>query len=132
QLAKENQAAWKLLDRRRLDPERGASSSYQRLSDLRGSPTDPDAALMNDGRRPALGYHDHYVVDGGRARIILQALVTPADVMENVPMQDLLWRAQFRWHLHPQRAIGDSPYGTGHNIRAPEEAGLRAYVPLSA
>jgi hypothetical protein len=100
------------------------------MSDLRGSPTDPDAALMNDGRRPALGYHDHYVVDGGRARIILQALVTPADVMENTPMLDLLWRVRFRWHLHPKRAVGDTTYGTAENIQAVEDAGIRAYVPL--
>jgi hypothetical protein len=32
---------------------------------------------MSDGRKPALGYHDHYVVDGGKARIILGVLVTP-------------------------------------------------------
>src|SRR3954469_23407043 len=81
-------------------------------------PARPDAAPMSDGRTPALGYHDHYVVDGGKARIILGVLVTPADVMENVPLQDLLWRAQFRWHLHPKRAIGDSTYGTVDNIRA--------------
>ena len=129
-LAEANQAVWKLLDHRRLDPERGAEHSYQRLSDLRASPTDPDAALMNDGRRPALGYHDHYVVDGGRARIILQALVTPADVMENTPMLDLLWRVRFRWHLHPKRAVGDTTYGTAENIQAVEDAGIRAYVPL--
>ncbi len=130
QLAEQNQAVWKLLDHRRLDPERGSDTSYQRLSDLRGSPTDPDAALMNDGRRPALGYHDHYVVDGGRARIILQALVTPADVRENTPMLDLLWRVRFRWHLHPTRAVGDTTYGTAANIQAVEDAGIRAYVPL--
>jgi len=130
QLAEKNQAVWKLLDHRRLDPERGSDTSYQRLSDLRGSPTDPDAALMNDGRRPALGYHDHYVVDGGRTRIILQALVTPADVMENTPMLDLLWRVRFRWHLHPKRAVGDTTYGTAENIQAVEDAGIRAYVPL--
>jgi transposase len=130
QLAEANQAVWKLLDHRRLDPNRGAGSSYQRQSDLRGSPTDPDAALMNDGRRPALGYHDHYVVDGGKDRIILNALVTPADVMENTPMLDLLWRVCFRWHLHPKRAVGDTTYGTIENIQAVEDAGIRAYVPL--
>ncbi len=37
-----------------------------------------------------LGYHEHYVVDGGKRRIILAVLVKPADVMENVPMRDLL------------------------------------------
>ena len=129
-LTEANQAVWKLLEHRRLDPARGPGSSYQRLSDLRASPTDPDAALMNDGRRPALGYHDHYVVDGGKDRIILAALVTPADVMENTPMLDLLWRVRFRWHLHPKRAVGDTTYGTVENIRGVEDAGIRAYVPL--
>jgi transposase len=130
QLAEANQAVWKVLDHRRLDPERGAGSSYQRMTDRRASPTDPDAALMNDGRRPALGYHDHYVVDGGRSRIILHALVTPADVMENTPMLDLLWRVRFRWQLHPKRVVGDTTYGTIENIQAVENGGLRAYVPL--
>ncbi len=130
-LAEANQAGWKLLEQRRLDPARQVGHGYQRLSDLRASPTDPDAALMNDGRRPALGYHDHYVVDGGKQRIILQALVTPADVMENQPMQDLLWRVRFRWHLHPKRAVGDTTYGTVDNIRALEDGGIRAYVPLA-
>jgi transposase len=130
-LAEANQAGWKLLEQRRLDPARQVGHGYQRLSDLRASPTDPDAALMNDGRRSALGYHDHYVVDGGKQRIILNALVTPADVMENQPMQDLLWRVRFRWHLHPKRAVGDTTYGTVDNIRALEDAGIRAYVPLA-
>jgi transposase len=131
-LAAERAETWQLLEERRLDPDRPSVKGYQRLTDLRVSSTDPDAAPMSDGRTPALGYHDHYVVDGGKARIILGVLVTPADVMENVPLQDLLWRAQFRWHLHPKRAIGDSTYGTVDNIRALEEAGVRAYVPLSA
>ena len=129
-LAEANQTAWRLLEQRRLDPARQVGHGYQRLSDLRASPTDPDAALMNDGRRSALGYHDHYVVDGGKQRIILNALVTPADVMENQPMQDLLWRVHFRWHLHPKRAVGDTTYGTVDNIRALEDAGIHAYVPL--
>jgi len=70
-------------------------------------------------------------VDGGKQRIILAALVTPADVMENQPMLDLLWRVRFRWHLHPKRAVGDTTYGTAENIRALEDAGIRAYVPLA-
>ena len=77
-----------------------------------------------------LGYHDHYVVDGGKRRIILAALVTPADVMENQPMLDLLWRVRIRRKLHPQQATGDTTYGTVENIVALEDAGIRAYVPL--
>src|SRR5262245_17341020 len=131
-LAEENRAAWKLLEERRLDPSRPGSGHYQRLSDLRVSTTDPDAAPMRlKGEGARLGYHDHYVVDGGKARVILAALVTPADVMENTPLQDLLWRARFRWKVHPKRAVGDTTYGTVENIRALEDAGIRAYVPLA-
>jgi hypothetical protein len=77
-----------------------------------------------------LGYHDHYVVDGGKRRIILAALVTPADVMENVPLRDLLWRVCFRRKLRPHQVTGDTTYGTTENIVAVEDAGIRAYFPL--
>jgi transposase len=129
-LTERNHAVWRLLDERRLDPTRPRSGSYQRITDARVSRSDPDATPMSKGETATLGYHDHYVVDGGRARIILAALVTPADVMENQAMLDLLWRVRFRWHLHPKRAVGDTTYGTVENIRALEEMGIRAYVPL--
>jgi transposase len=50
--------------------------TYQRIADSRVSPTDPDASPMSrfTGDKAKLGYHTHYVVDGGRARIILAAL----------------------------------------------------------
>ena len=78
-----------------------------------------------------LGYHDHYVVDGGKRRIILAALVTPADVMENQAMRDLLWRVCFRRKIWPHQVTGDAKYGTIENIVAIEDAGIRAYVPLT-
>lgn len=89
---------WEILEQCRLDPDRPASCSYERLSNTRISRTDPDAALMRakSGAALQLGYHDHYVVDGGKSRIILHALVTPADVMENQPMLDQLRRVIFR------------------------------------
>jgi transposase len=122
---------WDLLEHCRLDPNRPAAAGYERKSDWRVSTTDPDAALMRAvGQRAALGYHDHYVVDGGRARIILHALITPADVMENEPMLDQLRRVQFRWQLRPARVVADTTYGTVENIRALEAQGIRAYVPL--
>ena len=78
-----------------------------------------------------LGYHDHYVVDGGKRRIILAALVTPADVMESQAMRDLLWRVCFRRKIWPHQVTGDAKYGTTENIVAIEDAGIRAYVPLT-
>ena len=101
-----------------------------RTSDFRVSTTDPDATPMRTGSATMLGYHDHYVVDGGKGRIILAALVTPADVMENVPLRDLLWRVCFRRKLRPHQVTGDTTYGTVENIVAVEGTGIRAFFPL--
>jgi transposase len=102
-----------------------------RTSDTRASRTDPDATPMTwgaSGRR--LGYQAHYVVDGGKARIILNALVAPAEVTENRPMLDLLWRTCFRWKLRPHHVTADGKYGTLENVAVLEAAGVRAYLAL--
>ena len=97
---------WALREERRLDPDRPTDED-ERLSKWRVRPTDPDATPMRTGAGAGLGDHDHDVVDGGTARIILAALVTPADVMENVPRRDLLWRVCFRRTLRPRQVTGD-------------------------
>ena len=73
-----------------------------------------------------LGYLTHYVVDRGKARVILDVLVTPAEVTENLPMLDLLFRSCFRWHLQPRSVTADAAYGTTENIAAIEKAGIRS------
>jgi transposase len=130
-LWEQNEARWDLLEECRLDPDRPSVDRYERKSDRLVSRTDPDAvAMKTHGLKTTLGYHDHYVIDGGTARIILNALVTPADVMKNTPMLPLLRRAMFRWKVRPKRVIADTTYGTADNIRELEESGIRAYVPL--
>lgn len=107
------------------------STDYQRRADVQASLTDPDATVMQQRNRAShFGYHTHYVVDGGKARIILTALVTPAEVMENQPMQDLVWHTCFRWQIWPHHVTGDTTYGTVDNVVALEDAGIRAYMPL--
>jgi hypothetical protein len=60
--------------------QREVHGLYQRTSDFKVSTTDPDATPMRlKGGGTHLGYHTHYVVDGGKARIILQVLVTPSE-----------------------------------------------------
>jgi hypothetical protein len=111
-------------------PKREVRGYYQRTSDLRISTTDPDATPMRlKGGGSHLGYHVHYVVDGGKVRIILQVLVTPSEVMDNQPMRDLIFRTRFRWKLRPRYVTGDTKYGPIENIKALEDAGVRAYVP---
>jgi len=106
---------------------------YRRTADFLASKTDPDSSPMKrrDSKGSHLGYYAHYVVDGGKARIILNALVTPFEVTENAPMLDLLWRSAFRWKIRPKQVTGDTAYGTTENIAAVERAGIRAYVPLT-
>jgi len=105
---------------------------YRRIADLRVSTTDSDASPMQHKNKSTsrLGYQTHYVVDGGKARVILDVLVTPAEVTENLPMLDLLFRSCFRWHLHPRSVTADAAYGTTENIAAIEKASIRAYTAL--
>jgi hypothetical protein len=77
-----------------------------------------------------LGYQTHYVVDGGKARVILNVVVTPSEVTENRPMLDLLWHTCFRWGLWPHHVTGDAKYGARENIAAIESAGIQAYVAI--
>lgn len=106
---------------------------YHRTSDQLISPTDPDATPMKSasGHSAALGYHTHYVVDGGKARIILAALVTPASIMDNTPMLDLERWVCFRWSVFPKIAVGDTKYGTVANIVGLEQDGIHAYLPTA-
>jgi transposase len=106
------------------------STSYLRVADVRVSTTDPDATPMKPGfvGYARLGYQTHYVVDGGKARIILATLVTPASVMENTPMLDLACWTRFRWQLQPDIAVADSMFGSGYNLAGLEQDGIRAYI----
>jgi len=103
---------------------------YQRITDDQLCPVDPDAAPMHPsgGGSAVLGYCDHYVVDGGKSRIILSALVTPASIMDNTPILDLVDWVCDRWNLKPKLAVGDARYGTIPNIAGFEKRGIKAYL----
>jgi hypothetical protein len=108
---------------------REVHGSYVRTADFRISTTDPDATPMRlKGGGTHLGYHTHYVVDGGKRRIILAVLVTPGEVMDNHPMLDLLWHTCFRWHLRPNQVTADSLYG---RERTSKPSKRLAYGPTS-
>jgi transposase len=105
-------------------------SWYRRLADFQVSTTDPDATPMHTKGPADMGYRTHFVVDGGKARIIQTVLVTPAEVMDNQPMLDLVWHTCFRRHLRPHQVTGDSKFGTEANLGVLEGQGIRAYIPL--
>jgi transposase len=130
ELAQHNEECHDWIEEVGAQDRRVKGRCYQRMADLRMSTTDPDATLMLTKGGADMGYHTHYVVDGGKARIILQVLVTPSEVMDNQPMLDLLWRVRFRWKLWPRQATGDRKYGTEENIAAIEREHIHAYIPF--
>jgi transposase len=130
QLAQQNAGRHDWIEELGAQDRRVTSRGYQRVADLQVSTTDPDATLMQTKNGADLGYHTHFVVDGGKSRIILHVLVTPSEVMDNQPMRDLLWRVRFRWKLRPRQVTGDKKYGTEDNLVAIEDQGIRAYIPL--
>jgi transposase len=132
-LAEENAAREDWISRNGRQRREQKGVWYRRKADFLASSTDPDSSPMKrrESKGSHLGYYTHYVVDGGKSRVILDALVTPFEVTENQPMLDLLWRTSFRWKIAPRQVTGDTAYGTTENIAAVERAGIRAYVPLT-
>ena len=131
-LREDNAAVWDFVSSagRHGEPSRNPSPRIK-WSDHLVSRTDPDARLSGYLKTTArMIYKAHYVVDGGKARIILSALVTRADLQDNQPMLDLLWHTNFRWKLRPHHITGDSVYGTLPNVKAVEQAGIHAYMPI--
>jgi transposase len=130
ELAQHNEERHDWIEEEGAQDRRVKGRNYQRIADYQVSATDPDATIMRSKGGVDLGYHTHYVVDGGRARIIVAALVTPSEVMDNQPMLDLLWRTRFRWKLWPRHVTGDKKYGTEENLVAIEHQGIHAYIPI--
>jgi len=130
ELAQHNAARHDWIEEEGAQDRRVKGRNYQRIADYQVSTTDPDATIMRSKGGVDLGYHTHYVVDGGRARIIVAALVTPSEVMDNQPMLDLLWRTRFRWKLWPRHVTGDKKYGSEENLVAIENQGIHAYIPI--
>lgn len=68
-------------------------------------------------------------MDGGRNRIVLATLVTPAAIQDNQPMLDLARWVHFRWQLDVDMAVGDSKYGSIDNIVGLLQDGVVSLTP---
>ena len=106
-------------------------SIQERQADTHTCTTDPDATpLYSQPDHSRLGYNLHYVIDGGKARIILGALVTPACIQDNTPMLDIERWVRFRWEIDPVIAVADKKYGTLSNVVGLEQDRMQAYLGL--
>jgi hypothetical protein len=54
------------------------------------------------GGRTVPGYQDHYLLNGGKARISLHYLITPGDASKNNALLDQHRRTVFCRHRHPR------------------------------
>lgn len=97
ELSQHNEERHDWIEQWGAQDRRVSSLGYQRMADYQVSMNDPDATLMETTKGADMGYRTHYVVDGGKARVILGVLVTPSEVMDNQPMRDLIFRTHFRW-----------------------------------
>lgn len=115
----------------RLLSKRTYKKRESRQADTHVCPTDPDATpFYSQPGHSRLGYNLHYVVDGGRARIIMAALVTPGAIQDQAPMLDLQRWIRFRWTIRPVLAVADKKYGTLDNMIGLAHDGIKAYLGL--
>ena len=76
ELSQHNAARHDWIEEEGAQDRRVKGRNYQRIADYQVSTTDPDTTIMRSKGGVDLGYHTHYLVDGGKARIIVAALVT--------------------------------------------------------
>jgi len=75
ELSQQNAERHDWIEQLGAQDRRVSSRGYQRMADYLVSTTDPDATLMETSKGADMGYRTHYVVDGGKARVILGVLV---------------------------------------------------------
>lgn len=97
------------------------------------STTDPEAAIVRQGRgKPKLRYATHRAVDG-RSEVITATTVTPGDVNEAHLLVPLVEAHRLTTGRAAETVVADSKYGTQANFLACADRGLRAHLPdLSA
>jgi len=74
ELSQQNEERHDWIEQLGAQDRRVSSRGYQRMADYLVSTTDPDATLMETSKGADMGYRTHYVVDGGKARVILGVL----------------------------------------------------------
>jgi transposase len=94
------------------------------------SRTDPEASLWN---HPSFGVHlaykAHVAVDDHPARVITAAVATPAAIVDEYMLEELLAQHARRTGALPRDVVADRRYGTMEIYRYLTGLGLRATIP---
>jgi len=120
---------YKKLEARLEEVEEGTDCSrrYVKQNSRYMSTTDPDAAIVNRGKRK-LRYQVHRVVDG-RSEIITATETTPGDVNEAHRLIPLLESHHQNTDRRAETVVADGKYGTVENFLACSELGVEAHIP---
>ena len=90
--------------------------------------TDPDAAMVRQGKgKPHARYKAHRVVDN-RCGVITATETTAGDIKENAKLLDLVDQHQQNTECAVKTVVADSQYGTNENFRACQGRGIRSHM----
>jgi transposase len=96
----------------------------------RQSRTDPEASLMSHASFGVhLAYKAHVAVDDHPARVITAAVATPAAIVDEYMLEELLAQHTRRTGRLPRDVVADRRYGTMEIYRYLTDLGLRATIP---
>lgn len=94
------------------------------------SRTDPEASLMSHAAFGVhLAYKAHVAVDDHPARVITAAIATPAAIVDEYMLEELLGQHARRTCTLPRDVVADRRYGTMEIYRYLTAMGLRATIP---
>jgi IS5 family transposase len=93
------------------------------------SDVDPDARWSTGkrGKKAMVGYKQQVTTDPDH-EIITAATVTPANVDDTQPLQDLLDQHEANTQQRPEAAVADSGYSSGENRRALAEREMTDFI----
>jgi len=91
------------------------------------SASDPDAAIVNRGKKSRLTYQTHRAVDGA-SEIITATEVTPGDVNEAHRLTSLIDNHHGNTGKKPDIIVADSKYGTIENYLSCHDRGIKAHM----
>jgi len=91
------------------------------------STSDPDAAIVNRGKKSRLTYQTHRAVDGA-CEIITAAEVTPGDVNEAHKLTSLVDSHHQNTGRNPEIVVADSKYGTIENYLTCHDRRIKAHM----
>ena len=110
------------------EPSNRPKKYYNRKNKGMVSMTDPDSAIVRQGKgQPRARYKSHRVVDD-RVGVITAVETTSGDVEENSKLMDLVDQHSRNTDSEVDTVVADTQYGTADNFRQCHERQIRSHM----